>query len=298
MFYSILRSAHYALGALIALCLMAAPAMAGSNILVIANKAATPGALPVDSPETKAAVQRVASYFTDKGLTVIDQRTVQQMHEEVKKAGNFDFNLTDNDLIKLALSKDAGLLVKVEVFTLPTGKGDDTASARAIGEMFDVSTGRKLAMSEQYGTNVIRGTNGLAAARHAAVSKAGARVGVRMYSKLEKNHSHLLEQLLRPDLPGYLVVIGGFGESDNDIILMILEEDMGLGPKGLREKKVTSGLMELEVFTDDPLGKFTRKLKRAMSKEGLEVEEKTRDESRVILVQPGSDSLFGQIDRK
>ncbi len=282
---------------LVVFFLMAGPAFAGSSILVIANKAQTPGALPVDSPETKAAVQRVASYFTDKGLTVIDQRAVQQMHEEVRQAGNFDFNLTDNALIKLALSKDAGLLVKVEVFSLPTGQGDDTASARAIGEMFDVSTGRKLAMSEQYGTNVIRGTDGLSAARHAAASKAGARVGVRMYTKLEKNHARLLEKLLTPDLPHYLLIVAGYGEADNDIILMILEDDMDLGPKGLREKKVTSGLMELEIFTDQDLGRFTRKLKRAMTKEGLEVEERTRDETRVVLAQPGSDSLFGQIGR-
>lgn len=278
-------------------CLMSAPAFAGSSILVIANKARTPGALAVDSAQTRAAVQRVASYFTDKGLTVIDQRTVQQMYKEVRKAGNYDFNLKENELIRLALDKDAGLLVKLEVFTLPTGQGDDTASARAIGEMYDVSTGRKLAMSEQYGTNVIRGADGLPAARHAAVSKAGARVAVRMYSKLENNHARILEKLLTPDLPHYLLIITGYGETDNDIILMILEDDMGLGPKGLREKKVTSGLMELEIFTDQSLGRFTRRLKRAMIAEGMEVQERTRDESRVVLSLPGSQSLFGQIGR-
>jgi hypothetical protein len=276
---------------------MSAPAFAGSSILVIANKARTPGALAVDSAQTRAAVQRVASYFTDKGLTVIDQRTVQQMYKEVRKAGNYDFNLKENELIRLALDKDAGLLVKLEVFTLPTGQGDDTASARAIGEMYDVSTGRKLAMSEQYGTNVIRGADGLPAARHAAVSKAGARVAVRMYSKLENNHARILEKLLTPDLPHYLLIITGYGETDNDIILMILEDDMGLGPKGLREKKVTSGLMELEIFTDQSLGRFTRRLKRAMIAEGMEVQERTRDESRVVLSLPGSQSLFGQIGR-
>lgn len=257
--------------------------------MILANKASTPGAMNVRTAAVKAAVQRIASYFTDKGIGVFDEQAMDSIYGEIEQAGRIDIDAPDNDLIALALKKNAEVLVKIEIFSIERGPRDESVSARAIAKMFDVSNARLFAMSEKYGTNILPNSNAYNSALIAAASKAGARIGKRLYSKLEKNHPKILTSLVRSNIPEYVMVFSGFSEFENDTIIELVYDDLGLEERNILEKKVTPGYVELEIFTEQRFGKFTRKLKKLLRSTAIPVFEKFRDSSKVIYIKEGTD---------
>lgn len=260
-----------------------------SSVMILANKASTPGAMNVRSAAVKAAVQRIASYFMDKGIGVFDEQAMDNVYGEIEQAGRIDIDVPDSDLIALALKKHAEVLVKLEIFSIECGSRDQSVSARAIAKMFDVSSGRLFAMSEQYDTNILPNPKAYNSALIAAASKAGARVGKRLYSKLEKNHPRILASLARSNIPEYVMVFSGFSEFENDTIIELVYDDLGLEEKNILEKKVTPGYVELEIFTEQRFGKFNRKLKKLLKLKAIPVFEKFRDSSKVIYIKEGTD---------
>ena len=273
-----------------------AAAFAASSVMIIANKAKTYGALSIKSPAVKSAVQRIASYFTDKGIGVFDEEAMNDVYGEIEQAGRIDIDIPDNDLIALALKKHAEVLVKAEVFAIPPARGDETISCRVIAKMFDVSTGRLFAMSEQYASNVLPNERAFEAAVVAAASKAGALVGRSLYKKLKNNHPKILARLVRNDTPEYLLAFSGFQEEENDTIIDTVYDELGLDEENIREKKVTSRYVELEIFTDKNFGRLVRKLKRILKRSGINIVEQSRDANKVVFVKKGQNSSFGQVN--
>ncbi|MBF0225866.1 MAG: hypothetical protein HQK76_10465 [Desulfobacterales bacterium] len=242
-----------------------------ASVMVIANKAQTEGAMSVKSPAVKSAVQRVASFFTDKGAGVFDEEAMEDIYGEIEQSGKIDIDMPENLLIALALKHKAEILVKLEVFTIPSAPGDETVSCRAISKMFNVSNGRLLSMSEQYGSNLIPSRQAYDSAIIAASSKAGGSIGKTLYEKLEKNHPNILERIIRTDIPEYKVFFIGFTQKENDIILDIVYDGIGLNEKSIKEKKVSPGFVELEIFTEKNFQRICRKLRQSIEGEGIRV---------------------------
>lgn len=279
--------------------LQAGVCLAASSVMIIANKkSATPGAMSIRSAAVKSSVQRVASYFVDQGIGVFDEAAMHDVYSEIEQAGRIDVDMPENDLVKLALDKHAEVLVIMEVFSINPSRGDETITVRAIAKMFNVSNGRILSMSEQYGSNLIPSWDqaSVDAARTAASSKSGARIGKKLYKKLKNNHPRVLARIVRSDVPAYIIIFSGFSESENDNILDAIYDGMGIAEKNIRERKVTTGYIELEIFTERSFGQMTRKLKRQIKRQGVPISEKSRDGNKVIFIKKGGDLGEGAIN--
>ncbi len=258
----------------VAICLVLAgflTAQASSSVMIIANKASTPGAMAVQSPAVKACVQRVASYFVDRGIGVFDEDAMEGIYGDIQLAGGIDIDMPDNALIQIAMKHRAEVLVKLELFSIPAAPGDETVSARAIAKLYNVATARLFAMSEQYGSNVIPSPQALDAALIAAASKAGAAVGKRLYDRLETNHAEFLARLQRDAVPEYRLDFLGFSQKETDIILDIIYDDLGLEERAISEKQVLPNFAEVEIFTDANFSRLVRRLRQMMEREGLQV---------------------------
>jgi hypothetical protein len=268
---------------------------AASSVMILANKASTPGAMGVRSAAVKSAVSRVASFFVDKGIGVFDEQAMEDIYGEIEQSGKIDIDMDDNLLIALALKHKAEVLVKMEVFSMPGSPGDETASVRVIAKMFNVATGRLFAMSEQYDSNIIPNRNARAASLVAASSKAGYRVGKRLYNKLETKHPRILARLVRSDVPEYRLVFLGFTEDENDIIIEFVYDGIGLNEKDVDEKKVTPGFAELEILTDKNFKRLCRKLKRGLKRQDIFVEKTSVMYDKATFYKEGAESDIGKI---
>ncbi len=276
--------------------LLASVCFSDSSVMILINKSATFGAMGARTPAAKSAAQRIASYFVDKGIGVFDEQAMDDIYGELEATGNVDVDMPENLMIALAMKHKAEVLVKLEVFNIPVASGDETLSVRVIAKMFNVSNARLFAMSEQYGTNIIPNANAMDHAVTAAASKAGGRVGKRLYKKLEKNHPRILARLVRDDTPSYRLVFLGFTEDENDLIVDIVYDGIGLDEENVKENKMTKGLAELEIFTEKKFSRLVRKLKRILKKEGIEIGKAPVTFDKATFVKEGVDISEDQIN--
>jgi hypothetical protein len=270
---------------------------AGQKVLIIPNKSSARGAIGTRTQAFHAACQRIESYFSDHGIGVFDEESMEAINREIERAGRIDVDIPDNDLIAMAHENNAGVLVKVEVFELPTPAGSREAGARVMASMFDVrADGRRIVMSEQYGRQLCLSAVGKKDAFVAAASKAGAKAGRRLYEKLKTLHPEILKSLLQSDEPTYRFAFLGYDESENDSLLEILYDDLGLMENQIHEMKVTPRLLEVEITMKSRLGAMVHKMKKISKAKGLGISEQMRDTGKVVFIKPGSDASIGKMN--
>ncbi len=271
------------------------PAPAEARVMIIANKAKPAGAIGIRHPAILAAIGQVENHFTVNGIPVFDQDAMQEVYAEIEQTSGVDIDVPDNDLIALALRRHAELLVKLEAFKVDAG---GSVKGRVVGKMFNVSNGLVLAMGDQFDLNMVasRSSEAVDAAVTSACSKAGFRVGRSLYGTLEKTQPALLARLKSTSgKPRYNVVVKGLSENDNDLVIDIVYEDLGVEEQNINELKVTPGWIELEVITDQNFGKMIRKLKSTLKNENIAVVESFRDTNKVIFVKEGSEKSMGEV---
>ncbi|MEH0022107.1 MAG: hypothetical protein V6Z89_20815 [Desulfobacter sp.] len=268
----------------IVLLLISGVCHARERVMIVANKSPAAGALSTRHPAVSAAVQRVASVLVDKSIGVFDEATMEKVRGRIERAAGIDVDIPDNDLIAMALKNSAAVLVKLELFAVTGPKNAKDVSIRATAKMYEVASAKLLALSQQNGTNMLPNPDAKDLALAAASSKAGFRIGKRLYEKLSQNHPAVLQALSRDlDIPAYVFVFKGYSEPENDLILNVLYDRMELDSHAIKELNVTPGYLETELFFSDKFGRMVRKLKRISREKGMEMTEISRDTRRVIL---------------
>ncbi|PIQ96415.1 MAG: hypothetical protein COV67_09690 [Nitrospinae bacterium CG11_big_fil_rev_8_21_14_0_20_56_8] len=228
---------------------------------------------PESDPSVSSAQTAANDFFLKKRFRVFDETVVREINQELSQYQ------TDPEarLIQLAKGRGAELLIKFNLsYYIKPGDPFYIAYSRMQSKLFDPTTGRLLATSENRSKQVFSQNTTVAGAED-AVAKASAKVA-------QDNSQSLLENIVDffsvTGAKEFFLVFQDFPEGDLEKISSTIQNG---GFPQFRELSLQAGTLELEIFDDaQTISDLRKKVKQILRGTGVELETLESSGNRLI----------------
>ncbi len=210
--------------------------------------------LPADNEAVQAALGQLQDTFLAKQFRVFDDEQMEQINKDLAHSGR---GFEDAELVRIAQRYKADFLIAFGASgeERPTEWGANNYLFSMQSKALEASTGRLCGTLRSAGESMAAGENAIT-----ALAKAAQQAAI-------KAADGLIQRLTTcSGTKEMMVVFHHFSEEEHDAIMDALEE---MGIQDYREKSITSGYMELELFNDSSPTRFRRKMIKSARKMGV-----------------------------
>ena len=247
-----------------------------------------------DSRVVRAAEQAINGVFARKGFVVLDRMFINDVYNEIERAGRIDVDM--DDLSALALKYKADLLLVYDVHAARKVGGQSKyfggviveialrAVAPATADLIGQKSGdlyvKTMKMSGNYYDN-------MQAAK--AADKLGKAIADALIGDTLAYYERAVHAGTRFD-----VWFRNFSEDETYTIVDVIEQMSGFKDKNVRNE--SPGNFQLDVNYQGKKFDFKRELFRGLKRQGIQFDTQQAKGNRFLLFRKGTDNPFGAIN--
>ncbi len=247
-----------------------------------------------DSRVVRAAEQAINGVFARKGFVVLDRMFINDVYNEIERAGRIDVDM--DDLSALALKYKADLLLVYDVHAARKVGGQSKyfggviveialrAVAPATADLIGQKSGdlyvKTMKMSGNYYDN-------MQAAK--AADKLGKAIADALIGDTLAYYERAVHAGTRFD-----VWFRNFSEDETYTIVDVIEQMSGFKDKNVRNE--SPGNFQLDVNYQGKKFDFKRELFRGLKRQGIQFDTQQAKGNRFLLFKKGTDNPFGAIN--
>jgi len=255
----------------------------GNKRVMVIYQSDNPNALKRSHGAATSALQTLRDALNAAGFRLFNEAATEKVYSQIERAARVDRPV--DDIIAMALDQQADIVVRFEDIggeRGPSGGAFSAAYATIRASVYDTTTGRQIADSQDEGKVLLRADAGpydWEKGLSEASIKAAKTVSDEVIGKIADYYKQVGDSGFV-----YLLVFKGYSDDEKDVILDFLEGTPGY--KQMSELKNTPDYLELELFSNEEGSRLRRLIRAGLQDKGLKLQTQSSAGNRIIFANP------------